>query len=191
MLGMRQELVLIGVLAMGLIGVTSSVFLGAGALHPKEPLAPLAERMQAVRTALDPLPKGSERVPARDVQAAWGEVREILAGVNAEMPDGFQPPLQIVRYPEVLVRQADGNLEHIYGLYFGVSYLDKKGRMATAERILVFLPPADECYLRDILVHELLHSVQQRLKHIGQPVGQMPAEDFVGQLTGKSRPTCR
>jgi hypothetical protein len=144
---------------------------------------PYPERYDAMAvTALEPVPDSAPASP-EVVASAMAEVRSLMfAGGLGPVPDFIQAP-EVLRVREVY-QMAE---ERLLGLYLKTDLISPEdGAMLIRERIVLFLP--EDCLVQEVLVHELLHAMHARLKHLNPQFRQIMPEVFVSLLMGPERP---
>ena len=119
----------------------------------------------------------NEAVPAAQVQAAWNRTLDLMARDGAIIPWKRLPTMTVNRlYEHRAVPDEPG---HRYvGMHFLTQSIDRKGRFKWKEKIEIYLLPHEECFLEDVLVHEMLHVIHSRYMHINVALDTHP-EAFV------------
>ena len=122
-------------------------------------------------------------IPGAQVHAAYQEVQRLLAdSMTLAWPTA--PRMSYLRIFEV--RQPEPG-QRLVGAYINTTRVSKRGRMSQVERIEVYLMPHEECFVQDVLVHEILHAVHRRLKFLQYPQAHaIGPEEFVYYFQGQT-----
>ncbi len=121
-------------------------------------------------------------IPGATVHAAYLEVQRLTEG-QVNLPWRTAPRMPYLRFFEV---RSDGPNDRLVGMYFNTTVVNKRGKMSQSERIEIYLMPREECFVQDVLVHEILHAVHRRLRFLNYPQAHsIGAEEFVHYFQGE------